>query len=207
MAYCTWDHGIEENIRYHDTEWGVPMRDDRGQFEFLALEAMQCGLSWGLIIKKREIMRSCFDGFDYERVAAYDEADIERIMHTEGMIRSRRKIEAVINNARAFLKVREEFGTFTDYIWAFTDGKTIVYDQHAAGWIPAANGLSERISRDLKRRGFKYVGPIVLYSHMQACGMINDHDRDCPCYKRLVETYPTVYMKRDQEKDVRYYGE
>ena len=207
MSYCRWDRDSEQNMRYHDTEWGVPLFDDRGQFEFLTLEVMQCGLSWGLVIKKREILRGCFDGFDYERVAAYDEADIERILHTEGMIRSRRKIEAVIGNARAFLKVREEYGTFSDYLWAFSDKKTILYHKHEDGYIPASNGLSEKVSRDLKRRGFRYVGPIVIYSHMQACGMINDHDKDCPCRKKLLEAYPTVRKNRYLEKDVRYYGD
>ena len=207
MSYCRWDQDSEQNMRYHDTEWGVPLFDDRGQFEFLTLEVMQCGLSWGLVIKKREILRGCFDGFDYVRVAAYDEADIERILHTEGMIRSRRKIEAVIGNARAFIKVREAYGTFSDYLWAFSDRKTILYHKHEDGYIPASNGLSEKVSKDLKRHGFRYVGPIVIYSHMQACGMINDHDKDCPCRKKLLEAYPTVRKNRYLEKDVRYYGD
>ena len=206
MSYCMWDYGSELNVRYHDTEWGVPLHDDRGQFEFLSLEAMQCGLSWELIIKKREILRECFENFDYDKVAAYGEADIERILNTEGMIRARRKIEAVISNALAFQKVREEFGTFSEYLWAFSGGKTILYNKHADGWIPASNGLSEKISKDLKRRGFKFVGPVVIYSHLQACGMINDHDKNCPCYKTLTEKYPTVYKRRYLEKDVRFYG-
>lgn len=194
-------------MRYHDTEWGVPLHDDRGQFEFLTLEVMQCGLSWGLIIKKREVLRKCFEDFDYEKIAGYGEADIERIMNTAGMIRSRRKTEAVITNARAFLKIREEFGTFCNYFWSFSGGKTILYNKHEDGWIPASNGLSEKISADLKKRGFKFVGSVVIYSHMQACGMINDHDRNCPCRARINEAYPTVRRRRYLEKNVCYYGE
>ena len=206
MSYCRWDYTSDENKIYHDTEWGVPLHDDRGQFEFLTLEVMQCGLSWGLVVKKREILRSCFENFDFDSIAGYDEADIERIMSTEGMIRSVRKIKAVISNAQAFRQIREEFGTFSDYLWAFTDGKTILYNKHADGWIPASNGLSEKVSGDLKKRGFKYVGPVVIYSHMQACGMINDHDADCPCYKNINASYPTVKRRRFLEKDVRFYG-
>ena len=207
MSYCRWDQDSQQNMRYHDTEWGVPLFDDRGQFEFLTLEVMQCGLSWGLVIKKREILRGCFDGFDYDRVAQYTEADVQRILETEGMIRARRKIEAVISNARSFQKVREEYGTFDAYLWGMAGGKSIVYAKHADGWIPASNGLSEKISRDLKKRGFKFVGPIVIYSHLQACGIINDHDRNCPCYRRLIETYPTAEKRRYLEKDVRYFGD
>ena len=207
MSYCRWDYTSAENRRYHDTEWGVPLHDDRGQFEFLAMEAMQCGLSWGLIISRREVLRACFDHFDYDKVAAYTGDDVERIMHTEGMIRARRKIEAIISNARAFQKIRVEFGTFSDYLWAFSGGNSILYNKHADGWIPASNGLSEKISRDLKKRGFKFVGPVVIYSHLQACGIINDHDRSCPCYRKLIETYPTVEKRRYLEKNVAYYGD
>ena len=206
MSYCRWDCTSEENRRYHDEEWGVPLHDDRGQFEFQSMEVMQCGLSWGLIIRKRSILNTCFDGFDYDRVAAYGEEDIERILQAEGMIRARRKIEAIITNAQAFQKVRGEFGTFSDYLWSFTDGKSVVFHKHPDGWIPASNGLSEKISKDLKRRGFKFVGPVVIYSHLQACGIINDHDRDCPCYRKLVETAPTVYRRRYLEKEIRFYG-
>ena len=206
MSYCRWDYTSEENKRYHDTEWGVPLHDDRAQFEFQCLEVMQCGLSWGLVVKKREILRSCFDGFDFEKVASYDEKDIERILHTEGMIRARRKIEAIISNAKAYLQVREEYGTFSEYLWGFSDGKTILYNKHAEGWIPASNGLSEKISKDLKKRGFKFVGPIVIYSHLQACGIICDHDQDCPCRKKIIANYPTVEKRRYLEKEIRFYG-
>ena len=207
MAYCNWDTTSELNKRYHDTEWGVPLHDDRGQFEFLMMEVMQCGLSWDLMIRKREIFRACFDGFDYDKIAAYGEADIARIMDTEGMIRSRRKIEAVIRNARCFQKIREEFGTFSEYLWAYSGGKTILYNRHRDGYIPVSNGLSERISKDLKKRGFSFLGPVTVYSHLQACGIICDHGSDCPCYRRIVENYPTVTKRRYLEKQIGFFGE
>ena len=206
MSYCNWEHTSEANIRYHDEEWGIPVHDDRRQFEHLMMEVMQCGLNWNMMINKREIFRSCFDGFDYDRVAEYGEKDIERILSTEGMIRSRRKIEAVINNARCFKKIREEFGSFEVYLWGYSGGKTILYDKHEEGYIPVSNGLSEKISRDLRKRGFKYVGPVTIYSHLQSSGVINDHDKDCPCYKKINDNYPTVRKRRYLEKDVRYYG-
>ena len=206
MSYCNWEHTSEANIRYHDEEWGVPVHDDRHQFEHLMMEVMQCGLNWNMMINKREIFRSCFDGFDYDKVAEYGEEDIKRILSTEGMIRSRRKIEAVINNARCFKKIREEFGSFEAYLWGYSGGKTILYDKHEEGYIPVSNGLSEKISRDLKKRGFKYMGPVTIYSHLQSSGVINDHDKDCPCYKKINDNYPTVRKRRYLEKDVRYYG-
>ena len=201
MGYCKWADTNERNKIYHDTEWGVPVHDDRKMFEHLFLECMQCGLSWDLMLKKREIFRSCFDGFDYDRIADYDDSDIERILNTEDMIRSPRKIEAVINNAKCFQKVREEYGTFCDYIWSYTDGKTYLYIGHnkTDGKIPVSNGLSKRISKDLKKRGFKYVGEITIYSHLQACGIINDHDETCFCYKKILKKNPTVKKRRDKE--------
>ena len=199
MGYCGWANTDPLDKVYHDTEWGIPVHDDRHMFEHLTLECMQCGLSWALMLKKREIFRKCFDNFDYDRIADYNEADVERILNTEGMIRSPRKVNAIINNARCYQKVREEFGTFCDYIWSYSDGKTILYQGHDAGRIPVSNGLSARISKDLKKRGFKYVGPVTLYSHLQACGIINDHDEDCPCRKKILDGYPTVVRRRDEE--------
>ena len=201
MGYCTWAGMNELNKVYHDTEWGIPVHEDRKMFEHLILECMQCGLSWDLMLKKRDVFRKCFDDFDFDRIAEYDDSDIDRIMNTEDMIRSPRKIAAVINNARCFRKVREEFGTFCDYLWAYSDGKTILYTGHNKdiAKIPVSNGLSKRISKDLKKRGFKYVGEITIYSHLQACGIINDHDEDCDCYKRINEQYPTVNKRRDKE--------
>lgn len=199
MAYCTWCVN-ERNQKYHDDEWGIPVHDDRVQFEYLMMEVMQCGLRWDLMLKKREIFRSCFDNFQYDRIASYDENDIERIMNTEGMIRSRRKIEAVIGNARCFQKIIEECGSFSDYLWGYSDGKTILYNRHGDGMIPVSNGLSDAISKDLKKRGFKYLGTVTIYSHLQACGIINDHGSDCPCYKKIVAEYPTVSKRRFLEK-------
>jgi len=199
MGYCSWADINEANRLYHDTEWGIPVHEDRHMFEHLSLECLQCGLSWDLMLRKREIFRSCLDGFDFDRIAAYNEDDVERILDTPGMIRSRRKVEALIRNARCYQKIREEFGSFCAYLWAYSDGKTILYEGHGEGAIPVSNGLSERISRDLKRRGFKFVGPITIYSHLQACGIINDHSSDCPCCRRIVETYPTVHLRRDCE--------
>lgn len=151
------------------------------------------------MIQKREIFRECFDWFDYNKVAEYQEAEIERILNTEGMIRSRRKIEAVIHNARCFQKIREEFGSFSDYIWGFTGGKTYLYTEHQKGEIPARNGLSDRISKDLKKRGLKYMGSITVYSHLQACGIINDHLETCGRYRELLAVTDAVKKRRDKE--------
>ena len=155
MGYCGWANTDPLDKVYHDTEWGIPVHDDRHMFEHLTLECMQCGLSWVLMLKKREIFRKCFDNFDYDRIADYNEADEERILNTEGRIRSPRKVTPVINNARCYQKVREEFGTFCDYIWSYSDGKTILYQGHDAGRIPVSTGLTARIGRDLRKRGCK----------------------------------------------------
>ena len=200
MGTCDWGYSTEAMKRYHDEEWGVPLHDDRKQFEFLMMEAMQCGLSWDLMIRKREIFRECFDGFEYDRIAAYSDEDVERIMNTEGMIRSRRKIEAVISNARCFQDIRREFGSFCSWLWAYSDGKTILYTGHNDGDIPVSNGLSDKIAGELRRRGFKYLGQVTVYSHLQACGMINDHDKNCDCYRRIVSQYPTIQKRRYKEK-------
>ena len=199
MSYCGWADINERNKNYHDTEWGVPVHDDRQMFEHLTLECLQCGLSWDLMLKKRDVFRECFDNFDFDKIADYDASDIERILNTEGMIRSPRKISAVINNAGCYRRVREEFGTFCEYIWSFSGGKTILYKGHDCGRRPVSNGLSARISRDLKRRGFRYIGPVTIYSHLQACGIINDHDGDCPCGRHINDNNPTVAMDRDEE--------
>lgn len=199
MGHCDWALSDERNRKYHDTEWGVPVHEDRQMFEHLTLECLQCGLSWSLMMKKREIFRRCFENFDYEKIAAYGEEDVWRILGTEGMLKSERKIRAVIGNARCYREIREEFGSFCAYLWNYTDGKTILYAGHAEGKIPVSNGLSDRISRDLKKRGFKFVGAVTIYSHLQACGLINDHAADCPCFCRINETYPTVNLPPDGE--------
>ena len=199
MSYCDWDEASEICRRYHDAEWGVPLHDDRRQFEFLMMEVMQCGLNWNMMMAKREIFRACFDGFDFDRVAVYGEADVRRIMETPGMIRSRRKIGAIIHNSLCFKEIRSEFGSFSAYIWGFCGGRTILYAGHAKGRVPAANGLSTDLSADLRRRGFKFLGPVVVYSHLQACGIVNDHGDDCPRYHEILRNYPTVRRRRDRE--------
>ena len=198
MSWCTAELPPVDRA-YHDAEWGVPLHDDRRQFEYISLEVMQCGLSWGLMLRKREVFRRCFDEFDFRKVAKYTEADVERILATDGVIRSRAKVLAIIGNARAFLRVREEFGTFSRYIWDFCGGKTILYAGHARGPVPARNGLSTDLSADLRRRGFKFLGPVVVYSHLQACGIVNDHSDDCPRYREIIRDNPTVRKRRDHE--------
>ena len=205
MGNCDWGFSFEAMKVYHDTEWGVPVHDDRTQFEYLMLEVMQCGLNWQMMLDKREIFRRCFDNFDFDKIAAYSEEDVGRIMNTEGMIKSPRKIAAVIHNARCLQTIRAEFGSFDAYLWNFSGGKTILYDKHADGYIPVSNGLSARISKDLKKRGFKYMGDITVYSHLQACGIINDHDKNCPRYRYINTHFPTVRKRRDAEKGVQHF--
>ncbi len=200
MGNCDWGFTFEALRVYHDTEWGVPVHDDRVMFEHLMLEVMQCGLSWSLMLKKREIFRACFDGFDFDRIADYTDGDVQRIMDAEGMIRSRRKIEAVIHNARCFRQVRREHGSFCQWLWAHTGGKTILYIGHEKGGIPASNGLSEAIAKELKAYGFKYLGAVTVYAHLQACGLVNDHAGDCPCYHAINGHNPTVRKRRDHER-------
>ena len=202
MSYCDWGKTSALNSKYHDEEWGVPVHDDRTQFEYLMLEVMQCGLSWQTVINKREIFRQCFDNFDFDKIAAYDEKDVARIMNTSGMIRSPRKIAAVINNAKCVQKICAEFGSFDAYLWGYSGGKTILYDKHDEGYIPVSNGLAAKISKDLKKRGFKYMGAITIYSHLQACGIINDHDKNCPRYCYINTHFPTVNKRRDAEIQV-----
>lgn len=201
MTYCEWSATNELNKPYHDLEWGRPVHDDRLMFEHLTLECFQCGLSWDLMLKKREIFRKCFEEFDFHRIAQYTETDIDRIINEDGMIRSRQKIEAVVNNAICFCRIRTEFGSFCDYLWGFTGNKTIMYQGHnkANRRIPVSNGLSKRISKDLKQRGFKYVGEITMYSHLQACGIINDHEETCFCYQWICDNAPTIVKRRDAE--------
>ena len=199
MTYCDFNLGPLDKP-YHDKEWGVPVHSDRKQFEFLSLEVMQCGLNWGLMLKKREVFRMCFDRYDFTRIADYSDADFDRILAAPGMIRSPRKIAAIISNAQSFLRIRNEFGTFSRYIWDFCGGKTILYKGHETGNIPVSNGLSSRLSEDLRARGFKFLGPVVVYSHLQACGVVNDHSERCPCYAKIVAKHPTIRKRRDAEE-------
>lgn len=196
MNRCAWCLINEKMTRYHDEEWGVMLKDDQKQFEFLMLEVMQCGLNWNMMIQKREIFRQCFDNFDYKKIAGYNETDIEQILSTPGMIRSPRKIMAIIHNARRFMDIQQEFGSFCSYLENFSQGKMLVYKNHWHGNMPAKNELSDTISADLKKRGFKYLGSVTVYSHLQACGIINDHEPECFCYTRLCQKFPVVFLDK-----------
>ena len=182
---CTWVSKDPLYIAYHDEEWGVPVRDDKLLFEFLILETFQAGLSWITILRKRENFRKALDGFDYQRIAKYSEKKIQSLLQDAGIIRNKLKVRATVTNAQAFIKIQEEFGSFSDYIWAFTDGKVIKNKWKKAEDCPAKTPLAEKISKDLKKRGFKFVGPTVIYAHMQATGMVNDHTTDCFRYGEL----------------------
>jgi DNA-3-methyladenine glycosylase I len=172
-------------IAYHDTEWGVPQHDDRVLFEFLILEGAQAGLSWSTILAKREAYRKAFRGFDAAKVARFKAAQIKRLMHDAGIVRNRLKIESAVANARALLQTKKEFGSFDRYIWQFTGGASIKNSWNSGKQIPAETGESRAMSKDLKRRGFKFVGPTVCYAFMQAVGMVNDHLVSCFRYKEV----------------------
>jgi DNA-3-methyladenine glycosylase I len=182
---CRWVADDELYRKYHDEEWGVPAHDDRKLFEFLILEGAQAGLSWLTVLRKRENYRRAFDGFDAEKIAAYDSKKVERLMEDKGIIRNRLKIKAAIENARAFLKVREEWGTFDAYLWQFTGGKPKKNAWSMLEEIPSKTAESEAMSKDLARRGFKFVGSTICYAFMQAVGMVNDHTTDCFRYAEL----------------------
>lgn len=194
---CNWKDSSKQMQGYHDQEWGIPTHDDQKLFEYLVLESLQAGLSWELIIRKREVIRKCFCDFDVEKVASFDVDDIERIMHTDDMIKSLRKVNAMISNAKAFIDVQKEFGNFNKYLWSYSNGKTICYKGHEQGINISKNDLSTLISNDLKKRGFKYVGPVIIYSYLQACGIINDHDKECICYQKIKNTYPCITMDEE----------
>lgn len=196
MKRCAWCEENERLRKYHDEEWGVPLHDDRRLFEYLVMEVMQCGLNWNMMLMKREIFRACFEDFDYDLIAEYGDDKVEAIMGTPGMIRSPRKIRAVIHNARCYQQIRREYGTFDRYLWAYTEGKTLVIQSHKESW-PAKNSLSDRISADLKKRGFKYLGSITVYAHLQSCGMINDHRRECFRYREINRAYAVEFRETD----------
>ena len=176
---CAWVGSDPLSIEYHDREWGVPVHDDRKLFEFLILEGMQAGLSWMTILRKRDNFQAAFDGFDARKIALYDQAKSDELMGNPGIIRNRRKIEAAAQNARAFLTVQAEFGSFDTYIWQFVEGQPKVNAWKTLGEIPAKTEQSIAMSNDLKNRGFNFVGPTICYAHMQATGMVNDHTVDC----------------------------
>ena len=178
-ARCAWVSKDQIYVDYHDNEWGKPVHDDNKLFEFLILETFQAGLSWLTILKKRENFRVAFDNFDFEKVAKYNDAKYEELLQNAGIIRNKLKIKSAISNAIAFIEIRKEFGTFDNYIWGFVNYKPIVNNWKKNEDIPATTELSDTLSKDLKKRGFKFVGSTVIYAHMQATGMVNDHLADC----------------------------
>ena len=182
---CKWAGTDPLYVAYHDTEWGVPLFDDASLFEFLILETMQAGLSWITVLKKRENFRKAFDNFDYKKIAKYDNKKYELLLLDAGIIRNKLKIKATISNAIAFMEVQKEFGSFSKYIWGFVDGKPIKNKWNSNNQVPANTELSDKISKDLKKRGFKFVGTTVIYAHMQATGMVNDHTTDCFRYNEV----------------------
>ena len=198
MGYCNFNLSEVER-KFHDEEWGVPVHDDRRLFEFLVLAVMQCGFTWEMILRKREVFRLAFDGFDFDRIAAYADDDISRVLATPGMIHSLSKVKAIIGNAQVVRRLRAEHGSFSAFLWCYTDGRTIVYNGHAKGDVPAGNGLSARIARDLRRLGMKYVGPTTMYLYLQTCGLVNDHSEDCPRFAFINSRYPIVCKRRDHE--------
>lgn len=194
MERCKWCLESPEYMRYHDNEWGRPSHDDRELFEFLVLECMQCGLSWSLILKKREAIRTALAGFDYDKLSTFTREDVEKSMTVEGMIKSPQKIKAMVENARAYKNIIAEHGSFDKYLWAYTDGKTLCYKSRLLGVPVAQNRLSQRFSRDMKKAGFKYFGPVVAYSYLQAAGLINDHVENCFCRRQIIENYPIEFV-------------
>lgn len=176
---CKWCVGIDIYEKYHDEEWGVPVYDDQKLFEFLILETFQAGLSWITILKKRENFRLAFDNFNYSKVALYSEEKILELMQNPGIIRNQLKIRSAVSNAISFMKIQKEFGSFSKYIWGFVNGEPIVNTPKTLKEVPATTPLSDAISKDLKKRGFKFVGSTVVYAHIQATGMVNDHVEDC----------------------------
>jgi DNA-3-methyladenine glycosylase I len=184
---CSWTRTDPLMIRYHDTEWGVPLHDDRKMYEFLVLEGMQAGLSWLTILRKRENFRKAFRGFDPAIVAKFGSREMNRLLSDAGIIRNRQKLEAAIVNAQKFLIVQKEFGSFDRYLWAFVGGKPIQNRFKTDAEIPAASRESDQLSKDMKQRGFKFVGSTILYAHMQATGMVNDHLMSCFRYRSLMK--------------------
>lgn len=182
---CPWCLGFDQYIRYHDEEWGVPVHDDRKHFEFLILEGAQAGLSWATILKKREGYRKVFANFDPAKVAKFTEKKLEKILQDPGIVRNRLKVYAAVNNAKQFIKVQQEFGSFDRYIWQFVGGKPIVNKHKTLRDVKATTPESDALSKDLLKRGFKFVGSTVMHAHMQACGLVNDHIVDCWRYGQI----------------------
>ncbi|MBC6365479.1 DNA-3-methyladenine glycosylase I [Algoriphagus sp. AK58] len=185
ISRCPWCLGFPEYVAYHDTEWGVPVFDDRVHFEFLVLESAQAGLSWATVLKKRDGYRRAFADFDYTIVADFPESYVQELLKDSGIIRNAQKIRAAINNAQRFMEVQQEFGSFSNYIWRFVGGKPLINSLKPGEPYPATSAESDALAKDLKKRGFKFLGSTIVYAHMQATGLINDHLVDCFRYKEL----------------------
>ena len=183
---CNWATRNKLMLQYHDEEWGVPLHNDQKLFEFLVLEGFQAGLSWQTVLNKREAFREAFDGFLPEKVAKYQEADVDRLMNNSLIIRNKQKIQAAISNARYFLEIQKEFGSFDHYIWGFLNFKPVINEFSTLSQLPATSELSDTISKDLRMRGFKFVGSTIVYAHMQATGMVNDHLVSCSRYHEII---------------------
>lgn len=185
---CDWAEGqFDEYIKYHDEEWGVPVHDDKTHFEFLILEGAQAGLSWSTVLKKREGYRKAFANFDVNKVAKFDENKIQELLQFEGIIRNQLKVRSSVKNAKQFIEVQNEFGSFDKYIWSFVGGKPIINKWKTMKEMPATSKESDALSKDLKKRGFKFVGSTIIYAHMQACGLVNDHLVDCFRHKEVMK--------------------
>lgn len=189
LSRCSWVGNDKLMIEYHDKEWGVPVHNDRKLFEFLLLEGFQAGLSWKTILHKRENFRKAFDNFAFNKIAKYNKRKINSLMKDEGIIRNKLKIQAAVTNANAFIQIRKEFGTLDKYIWSFVNNKPIINKFKSLEELPARTELSDKISDDLKKRGFKFVGSTVIYAHMQATGMVNDHIKSCFRYKEIKKLF------------------
>jgi DNA-3-methyladenine glycosylase I len=193
---CAWALGkFAEYERYHDEEWGVPVHDDRTHFEFLILEGAQAGLSWSTILKRRAGYRAVFADFDPEVVASFDSERIEMLLKDERIVRNRLKVHAAVTNAQAYLKLQQEFGSFNAYIWKFVQGAPVVNRWQHMREVPATSVVSDALSKDLKKRGFKFVGSTVIYAHLQACGLVNDHTTDCFRYREIIQGYPSEWRE------------
>ncbi len=185
MYRCSWCGGNDQYIQYHDIDWGVPVHDDNKHFEYLILEGAQAGLSWLTILKRREHYRKVYDGFDPAKVAKYSEEKIQELLSDPGIIRNKLKVRASVNNAKLFLEIQKEFGSFDKYIWGFTNGKTVKNSWKSLSEVPAKTSLSDKISIDLKKRGFKFTGSTIIYAQLQASGIVNDHLIDCFRYNEV----------------------
>lgn len=198
VTRCAWVNlKVPLYVRYHDREWGVPVHSDRKMFEFLVLESAQAGLSWLTVLRKRPAYKKAFAHFDFRKVALFDEEDVARLMSDAGIIRNRQKIVAAIKNAKAFIQIRKEFGTFSTYLWKFVEEKTLQPQRKTMRHIPATTGLSATIARNMKDRGFAFLGPTVIYAHLQATGLVNDHTIDCFRWLELADRREARYVMID----------